>query len=185
MGTAYPCLVIDSISPGPGRIVPLFFAHSALRTLARGGWGRIRRLHPSRIFSFGYRHVRQLWHAPLQRNGCSLSEAYSLLEEACSSPNLAALPPVSPEPEREAPALQDGAPMSRRRAYRNRIDRRQDGITADLVDIGLMFADVFGPYCGESYFRTSVVKPAVYRRVLLGPCRLPMTRDDAGDPASS
>jgi hypothetical protein len=106
------------------------------------------------------------------------------LEEACAPPYLAPPSPLSPEPETEAPLFGNGGLVTRRRAYRKRPERRQDIVTADLVDIGLMFADVFGRDRGEVYFRTSVVEPAVYRRVLRGPSRQPMERDGAGDPAS-
>jgi len=70
------------------------------------------------------------------------------------------------------------AEMSRQRAYRNRPDRRADSLTADLVDVGLMYARVFGFDRGEDFFMCTVVAPHVYRRVLLGPCRERKPPDD-------
>lgn len=50
-------------------------------------------------------------------------------------------------------------------------DRRRDPMMADLVDVGLTFAGVFGRESGLAYFRTTTVAPFVYERVLLGKYR--------------
>jgi hypothetical protein len=47
-------------------------------------------------------------------------------------------------------------------------DRRKDQVMADLVEIGLLFTDVFGRERGASFFRCTIVAPHVYQRVLLG-----------------
>lgn len=47
-------------------------------------------------------------------------------------------------------------------------DRRKDQVMADLVEIGLLYVDVFGRERGLNFFRCTVVAPHVYRRVLLG-----------------
>jgi hypothetical protein len=58
---------------------------------------------------------------------------------------------------------------------------RADGVTADLVEVGLLFTDVFGRHQGEDFFRCTSVPPHVYRRVLLGPARMVSRRgDDTG-----
>lgn len=58
---------------------------------------------------------------------------------------------------------------------------RLDSSTADLVEVGLLFTDVFGRHQGEKFFRCTTVPPHVYRRVLLGPARaLSRRADDAG-----
>jgi hypothetical protein len=50
-------------------------------------------------------------------------------------------------------------------------DRRADTLTADLVEIGLLFIKVFGLDRGQGFFRCTIVEAHVYRRVLLGPRR--------------
>jgi hypothetical protein len=47
-------------------------------------------------------------------------------------------------------------------------ERRKDRAMADLVEVGLMFVQVFGRDKGFAYFQCTVVEPHVYRRVLLG-----------------
>jgi hypothetical protein len=135
------------------------------------------------FIKLGHLHVRKLWHAPLQRNGCSLFEAHALLAEADSAPFVVTRTAVPDLTDRQPSVFQTHITMSRRRANRNRPDRRKDRVTADLVDIGLLFADVFGMDRGESYFCCTAVPSNTYRRVLLGPRRDPMPRDSAGDPA--
>jgi hypothetical protein len=61
------------------------------------------------------------------------------------------------------------------------IDRRKDRVMADLLDVGLLFVDVFGRDHGLSYFRCTVVAAHVYQRVLLGTHRLPQTQVDPDD----
>jgi hypothetical protein len=58
-----------------------------------------------------------------------------------------------------------------RAAAPRRTDRRTDRLTADLVDVGLTYTDVFGFDRGEDFFICTVVAPHIYRRVLLGPRR--------------
>jgi len=60
-------------------------------------------------------------------------------------------------------------------------DRRKDQVMADLVDVGLLFVDVFGRDRGLSYFRCTVVAPHVYQRVLLGTHRLPQPQGGPDD----
>jgi len=50
----------------------------------------------------------------------------------------------------------------------SRIDRRRDRLTADFVDVGVLFVAVFGVVHGENFFRNTFVAPSVYRRVLRG-----------------
>jgi hypothetical protein len=57
-------------------------------------------------------------------------------------------------------------------------DRRKDWVMADLVDVGLLFMQVFGRERGLSFFRCTIVAPHVYQRVLLGTHRLPQPADD-------
>jgi hypothetical protein len=71
--------------------------------------------------------------------------------------------------------------MSRQRANRHGPDRREDVVTADLVDIGLLFVRVFGRERGQVYFTCTVVDPHVYRRVLLGPHRQTQRRGGTGE----
>lgn len=47
-------------------------------------------------------------------------------------------------------------------------ERRKDKAMADLVEVGLLFVQVFGRDKGFAYFQCTVVEPHVYRRVLLG-----------------
>lgn len=58
-------------------------------------------------------------------------------------------------------------------------DRRKDRVMADLVDVGLLFVDVFGRERGLSFFRCTVVAPHVYQRVLLGTHRHAGPPEDA------
>lgn len=52
-------------------------------------------------------------------------------------------------------------------------DRRRDQVMADLVEVGLVYVDVFGRDRGLSFFRCTIVAPHVYQRVLLGNFRRP------------
>jgi hypothetical protein len=58
---------------------------------------------------------------------------------------------------------------------------REDTVTADLIDVGLLFVEVFGQHRGENFFRCTLVQPHVYRRVLLGPARKTTRGGDDGD----
>lgn len=62
-----------------------------------------------------------------------------------------------------------------------RPDRRRDRVMADLVEIGLLFTDVFGRERGVSFFRCTIVAPHVYQRVLLGAHRRQGPRKDADE----
>jgi hypothetical protein len=75
--------------------------------------------------------------------------------------------------------------MTRQRTYRTGEDRRKDSLTADLIDVGLMFARVFGRNRGEDFFMCTVVAPHIYRRVLLGPSRERTPPDDADEPVAT
>jgi hypothetical protein len=107
-----------------------------------------------------------------------MSEAYYLLAQADSTPVVVARAPVPPQPGRQPSVLQTETAVNRRHAWRNRPDRRQDRVSADLVDIGLMFVKVFGWDKGESYFACTAIEAHVYQRVLLGPHREPVPRGD-------
>jgi hypothetical protein len=78
-------------------------------------------------------------------------------------------------------AIGRGTAMNRQRANRTGSDRRGDPVTADLVEVGLLFIRVFGRHKGRNFFRCTIVEPYVYQRVLLGPSRLPPARGAAGD----
>lgn len=58
---------------------------------------------------------------------------------------------------------------------------REDAVTADLIDVGLLFVEVFGQHRGENFFKCTIVQPHVYRRVLLGPARKTARGGDDGD----
>ena len=60
-------------------------------------------------------------------------------------------------------------------------DRRKDPIMADLVDVGLTFARVFGRNCALDYFQSTMVEPGVYQRVLLGTYRQARPRSEPDD----
>jgi hypothetical protein len=49
---------------------------------------------------------------------------------------------------------------------RHGVDRRKDHATAAIVDIGLLFMRVFGSERGWSFFRGTVIEPAVCWRVM-------------------
>lgn len=68
-------------------------------------------------------------------------------------------------------------------AHRRLPYRREDDVTADLIEVGLLFVDVFGRERGETFFSCTVVEPRIYRRVLLGPSRKHTRRDDGDDAA--
>jgi len=60
----------------------------------------------------------------------------------------------------------------------DRPERRRDPAMADIVEVGLLFATVFGWNKAEIFFRRTVVEPHVYRRVLLGYSRVRQRHDD-------
>lgn len=68
-------------------------------------------------------------------------------------------------------------------AVASRPERRTDQIMADVVEVGLLFVDVFGGNCGLSFFACTIVAPHVYHRVLSGRYRRPQLPDGPGDPA--
>ena len=62
-------------------------------------------------------------------------------------------------------------------------DRRKDRLMADLVDVGLLFVDVFGRDHGLGCYRCTIVAPHVYQRVLTGTHRLPRPPAGPDEPA--
>jgi pimeloyl-ACP methyl ester carboxylesterase len=50
-------------------------------------------------------------------------------------------------------------------------ERRMDAVTADVVQIGILFMTVFGAANAEAYLWTAGIHPAVARRILDGPFR--------------
>ena len=61
-----------------------------------------------------------------------------------------------------------------------RPERRRDQVSADIVDVGLIYIAVFGPSHGLSYFKCTIVQPHVYCRVVLGERRSRRPVDDSG-----
>ena len=59
-------------------------------------------------------------------------------------------------------------------------ERRVDAVTADVVEVGLLYVDVFGRSNAEAYFAATDVAPAVYRRVVRGTFRRPDRGHDSG-----
>mgnify|MGYP005809698321 CR=1 FL=1 len=59
-------------------------------------------------------------------------------------------------------------------------ERRVDAVTADVVEVGLLYVDVFGRSNAEAYFTATDVAPAVYRRVMRGIFRRPGRDHDPG-----
>jgi hypothetical protein len=63
------------------------------------------------------------------------------------------------------------ATRDRNGARRVRVERRVDAATADFVDVGILYMEVFGRSCGEAFFDGADIAPAVYGRIIRGPCR--------------
>lgn len=59
------------------------------------------------------------------------------------------------------------------------LERRRNRLCADLVDVGLLYIEVFGSERGLTYFKCTIVPPHVYCRVLLGDYRGGRPVDDA------
>lgn len=68
---------------------------------------------------------------------------------------------------------------------RQAAERRKDGTTADVVDVGLLFAAVFGRDKAEHFFRCTIVEPFVWRRILLGIARRKEGDEIAGSAADA
>jgi hypothetical protein len=51
---------------------------------------------------------------------------------------------------------------------RGGIERRVDAITADVVQVGIVFMTVFGRDNADAFFRVADIDPAVYRRIIAG-----------------
>lgn len=51
---------------------------------------------------------------------------------------------------------------------RGGFERRIDAVSADIVQVGIVFMGVFGRDNAEAFFRTADVGPAVYRRIIAG-----------------
>lgn len=62
---------------------------------------------------------------------------------------------------------------------RGGIERRDDAFTADIIQIGISFMDVFGRDNAEAFFLTSGIEAAVYRRVIAGRFRTAARDGDA------
>jgi hypothetical protein len=128
-----------------------------------------------------YFHAQELCNANIPGSSRRRSEARHGLAPARASPKLAE-ETASPFRAAAAPlAAGIGAEVSRRREHRRKPERREDMVTADIVDVGLLFARVFGRHHAENFFRCTVVTPHVYQRILLGQAREPPRPDDAGD----
>jgi len=69
------------------------------------------------------------------------------------------------------------------KAPRDGVERRADAVTADVVQVGIVFMDVFGRDNAEAYFWTAAIEPDVYRRILAGRFRS-MARGGDPDPES-
>lgn len=57
-------------------------------------------------------------------------------------------------------------------------ERRTDMLTADIVQIGVYFLEVYGKCNAEAFFMGTDIPPAVYRRVIGGRFR---SRKPGGD----
>jgi hypothetical protein len=54
---------------------------------------------------------------------------------------------------------------------RGGLERRADGFTADVIQVGVTFMLVFGRGNAEAFFATAGIEPAVYRRIIAGKFR--------------
>lgn len=61
---------------------------------------------------------------------------------------------------------------------RTSAERRTDILTADIVQIGVYFLEVYGKCNAEAFFMGTDIPPAVYRRVIGGRFR---SRKPGGD----
>jgi hypothetical protein len=66
----------------------------------------------------------------------------------------------------------------RHESGRTSAERRTDILTADIVQIGIYFLEVYGKCNAEAFFMGTDVPPTVYRRVIGGQFR---TRKAGGD----
>ena len=51
---------------------------------------------------------------------------------------------------------------------RGGLERRADGFTADVIQVGVCFMLVFGRVNAAAFFATAGIEPAVYRRIIAG-----------------
>ena len=65
------------------------------------------------------------------------------------------------------------------RSARAGVERRADVFTADFIQIGISFMNVFGRENAEVFFLTAGIEPAVYRRVIAGRFRIVAQEGDA------
>ena len=66
-------------------------------------------------------------------------------------------------------------------AARGGVERRVDALTADFIQVGVVFMNVYGRANAEAFFLTADIDHAVYRRIIAG--RFRRTRRGA-DPES-
>jgi hypothetical protein len=65
----------------------------------------------------------------------------------------------------------------------NGVERRVDGATADVVEVGVLFMAVFGQANAEAFFHTADIEPVVYGRIVRGRFRR-IARGGRGEPES-
>ena len=66
-------------------------------------------------------------------------------------------------------------PKQRREAWRRKvrggIERRVDAVTADVIQVGIIFLHVYGRDNADAFFLTADIVPTVYRRIIAGQFR--------------
>jgi hypothetical protein len=62
---------------------------------------------------------------------------------------------------------------------RGSAERRTDAFTADMIQVGIFFMNVFGRGNAEAFFLAAGIEPAVYRRVVAGRFRAAAQDGDA------
>jgi hypothetical protein len=107
----------------------------------------------------------------LSRIESAISDTHALLAPPGASATSATHSGNPPAPAIATRAPARDIPVGSLPPVRHLAERRWDYLSADLVDVGLTFADVYGFDKGEDFFICTVVAPHVYRRVLLGPRR--------------
>lgn len=128
-----------------------------------------------------YRHAQELCNASLPGNCHRGKGTGHGMAPACAAPQLAKEAASTIQAAAASVAAEYEAEMNRRWQRHRNPDRRVDLITADIIDIGMLFAKVFGRHHAENYFRCTVVEPHVYRRILLGQARGRPGPGDAGE----
>ncbi|KQY00803.1 hypothetical protein ASD28_10430 [Massilia sp. Root133] len=51
---------------------------------------------------------------------------------------------------------------------RGGIERRVDAVTADVIQVGIIFMNVYGRGNADAFFLTADIVPTVYRRIIAG-----------------